>query len=155
MSKVKMHAGDWIIVSDARKALLLENEGDEMFPNLKTREVREHEEEPNRVLNADKPGRVQQSAASFRSAVEPSDRHEEADKNFINALAQRLHELVSSGQTKGLFIVAPAHALGLIRKSSSPAVRSAVRAELDRDLIHLPVYEIEKHLLKWGAEQAS
>jgi protein required for attachment to host cells len=148
MSKLKMHAGDWIIVSDARKALLLENEGDELFPNLKTREVREHEEAPNRVLNPDKPGRVHQSAASFRSSVEPSDRHEEADRNFVAGLTERLHELVASGTTKGLIIVAPAHTLGLIRKSSSPAVRSAVRAEVDRDLTHLPVYEIEKHLQK-------
>ncbi len=155
MSKVKMQAGDWIVVSDARKALLLQNEGDEVFPNLKTREVREHEEEPNRVLNSDKPGRVQQSAASFRSAVEPSDRHEEADRNFIAGLTDRLHELVAGGGAKGLFIVAPAHALGLIRKSSSAAVKAAVRAELDRDLTHLPVYEIEKHVLKWTAEAAS
>ncbi|WOJ90128.1 host attachment protein [Methylocapsa polymorpha] len=152
MSKVKIQAGDWIIVSDARKALLLANEGDEVFPNLKTREVREHEEAPNRVLNPDKPGRVQQSAASCRSAVEPSDRHEEADKHFIAGLTERLHELVASGETKGLIIVAPAHALGLIRKSSSATVRSAVRAEVDRDLTHLPVYEIEKHLLKQNGD---
>lgn len=148
MSNVKMRAGDWIIVSDARKALLLENEGDEVFPNLKTREVREHEEASNRALGSDEPGRVHQSAASFRSSVEPSDRHEEAERNFILALTERLHELVSSGGAKGLIIVAPAHALGLIRKSSSAAVKAAVRAELDRDLTHLPVYEIEKHLQK-------
>lgn len=148
MSKVKMQAGDWIIVSDARKALLLENEGDELFPNLKTREVREHEEAPNRALNPDAPGRVYQSVGSSRSSVEPSDRHEEADKNFVVSLTERLHELVTSGAAKGLVIVAPAHTLGLIRKSSSAAVRSAVRAEVDRDLTHLPVYEIEKHLLK-------
>ena len=42
MSKLKIRQGDWVIVCDGRKALVLENAGDEKFLNLKTREVFDH-----------------------------------------------------------------------------------------------------------------
>ena len=41
MTKIKIDTGDWIVVCDGRKALILENRGDRMFPNLHTREVHE------------------------------------------------------------------------------------------------------------------
>lgn len=147
MSKVKIRNGDWVVVADGRKALLLENEGDETLLNLKTREVREHPDPPNRELNSDKPGRVHQSANVSRSSVEQTDRHFEAEKVFIAELSERLTGLLASGGAKGLIIVAPAQVLGLIRKEYSPSVSAAIRGEVDHDLTHLPIYEIEKHLL--------
>lgn len=41
MDKMRIDKGDWLVVCDGRKALILENLGDEMFPNLHTREVHE------------------------------------------------------------------------------------------------------------------
>jgi hypothetical protein len=41
MQKVKIRQGDWVIVCDGKKALVLENTGDEKFLNLKTKEVHE------------------------------------------------------------------------------------------------------------------
>jgi protein required for attachment to host cells len=147
MSELKIRAGDWIVVSDGRKALLLENEGDAVFPKLKTREVHEHQDAPNRLLNRDRPGRVQQSVANFRSSVEQTDRHDEAEDEFLLNLAERLAELVSSHPHKGLIVVAPPRALGVMRTAYTPALRSVIRAEIGRDLTHLPVYEIEQHLV--------
>jgi len=37
-------------------------------------------------------------------------------------------------------------ALGMIRPAYSHALKSAVRAELDKDLVKQPVHQIEKHL---------
>jgi len=42
--------------------------------------------------------------------------------------------------------VAPPRALGMIRPAYSHALRAAVRAEVDKDLVKLPIHEIEKHL---------
>jgi protein required for attachment to host cells len=42
MQKLKIRQGDWVIVCDGKKALVLVNIGDEKFLNLKTREVHEH-----------------------------------------------------------------------------------------------------------------
>lgn len=146
MSKFKIRTGDWVVVADGRKALLLKNEGDEVFLNLKTREVREDKDLPNRLLNDDRPGRVHQSANPSRSSVEQTDRHFEAEKKFIHELADRLTNLVGAGTGAGLVVVAPARILGLIRKNYSSAVSAALRGEIDHDLTHLPIHEIEAHL---------
>ncbi len=155
MPKLSIRAGDLVVVSDGRKALLLENAGDETYPNLKTREVHEHADAPNRELNSDKPGRGFQAAGStIRSAMEQTDRHEEEEHSFVAGVMDRVHELVRDGATNGLVIVAPPHVLGLIRKISTPAVKAATRAEVGHDLTHLPVYEIEKRLVEAAAAEA-
>ena len=41
MAILKIRSGDWVVVCDGAKALILENAGDGMHPNLKTREVHE------------------------------------------------------------------------------------------------------------------
>ncbi len=41
MAILKIHSGDWVVVCDGAKALILENAGDGMHPNLKTRAVKE------------------------------------------------------------------------------------------------------------------
>jgi protein required for attachment to host cells len=58
---------------------------------------------------------------------------------------------VSAGETKGLAVVASPRALGMIREDYSDAVRKALRGEVHKDLVKLPVYEIEKQLLESGA----
>jgi protein required for attachment to host cells len=152
MSKFLLRTGDMVVVSDGRKALLLENAGDEAFPNLKTREVHEHADAPNRMLNSDKPGRGFQAAGStIRSAMDETDRHEEEEHEFVAGVMHRVHELVSAGATSGLVIVAPPQVLGLIRKLATPAVKSATHAEVGHDLTHLPVYEIEKRVVEAAA----
>ena len=39
MSGLLIHKGDWVVVCDGAKALVLENAGDAKFPNLKTLET--------------------------------------------------------------------------------------------------------------------
>src|SRR5882757_4105863 len=53
MTKMKIDTGDWIVVCDGRKALILENLGDRMFPNLHTKEVREHPDLSTRAQGSD------------------------------------------------------------------------------------------------------
>jgi len=44
-------------------------------------------------------------------------------------------------------MVASPRALGMIRSDYSVAVRKVLRGELDKDLVKMPVHEIEKQLL--------
>lgn len=143
---MKISHSDWIVVCDGRKALLLENEGDEMLAKFATREIYEQKEEPTHDLGTDKPGRVQEMATGARSSVEPTDFHDQEETAFLHRLSARLDVLVKSGKTHHLVIVAPPRALGALRKSYSSALRKAIRAEVDHDLIHLPVGEIERRL---------
>jgi protein required for attachment to host cells len=43
-------------------------------------------------------------------------------------------------------MVAPPRALGMIRSAYTHALKSAVRVEVDKDLVKQPVHQIEKHL---------
>jgi protein required for attachment to host cells len=148
MSDLKIKSGDLVAVVDGHKAIILRNAGDAVFPNLVVLEAREHAQPPDRELHTDRPGRVHQSATSSRSSVEVTDRHDEAERTFVNGVSARLDELISAGSHCGLIVVAPPRALGFIRAAYSPAVRSALRAELDHDWVHYTAYEIEKRLTR-------
>jgi protein required for attachment to host cells len=133
-----------VAICDGRKALLFQNEGDVEYPILTAREVFEHQLDANRDIQSDKPGRVQEMATSARSAIEPVDHHDLEEKAFLAQVANRLGALVNAGRVHHLVVVAPPRALGALRKHYSPALRAAIRAEIDQDLVKMPVAEIQE-----------
>jgi protein required for attachment to host cells len=147
MTKIKIGTGDWIVVCDGRKALILENLGDRMFPNLHTKEVYEHPDPSTAVQGSSVPGKVHQSMGGARSSIEQADWHDEAERTFLKTLADRLNLAVTTGETTSLTMVASPRALGMIRADYSAAVRKAIQGELHKDLVKMPVHEIEKQLL--------
>lgn len=146
MAKLKIRQGDWVVVCDGKKALVLENVGDEKFLNLKTREVYEHPDAKTHELGTDAPGRSFSSVGAGRSAVQQTDWHAQEENKFLHTLAGHLDAAVNAGQAKSLIMVAPPRALGVLRQAYSHNLRAAVHAEIDKDLVRLPVYEIEKHV---------
>ena len=146
MQKLKIRQGDWVVVCDGKKALVLENAGDEKFLNLKTREVYEHPDLKTRELGTDAPGRAFSSVGAGRSAVEPTDWHAQEEDRFLRQLAERLDAAVNAGQAQALIVIAPPRALGVLRQTYSHGLRAALRAEIDKDFVKLPLHEIEKHL---------
>ena len=82
-----------------------------------------------------------------RSSIEQTDWHEESERAFLKTLADRLNLAVTSGETTALTMVASPRALGMIRADYSAAVRKALQSELHKDLVRMPVHEIEKQLL--------
>lgn len=146
MSALSIQPGEWVVVCDGAKALVLENTGDAKFPNLKTRDVHEHKALATHELGADAPGRSHSSLGHGRSSVSQTDWHDQAEQEFLADLVKRLDAAVESHQVKSLIVVAPPRALGVIRPLYSHALRAAVRAEIDKDFVKLPIHEIEKHL---------
>ena len=146
MHKLRIHNGDWVVIADGAKALILENEGDAIALNLKTREVHEQADEKTHEQGTDAPGRSINSNGSRRSTMEQTDWHDQAEQQFLIDLAKRLDAAVVAGETKSVILIAPPRALGVLRQAISPAVRNAIRAEIDKDYVKMPVYEIEKHL---------
>lgn len=144
--KISIEEGAWVVVCDGRKALILCNKGDATFPNLRTHEVHEQENAPTREQGTDQPGRVHQSAGTARSAVETTDWQDEGERDFLRQIAQRLDKAVAAGEVKAIVMVAAPRALGMIRPFYSKALTEAITSEVDRDMVKLPVYEIEKHL---------
>ena len=147
MTEVLIRHGEWVVICDGAKALVLENAGDGKFPNLKTLEVFEQKDPPTHELGTDKPGRMPAMAqGTGRSAVGQTDWHDRAEESFLTKLAEHLDAAIGAGKAKSLIVIAPPRALGMLRPAYTQALKSAVRAEIDKDLVKLPVHDIEKHL---------
>jgi len=146
MSELKIDHGGWVVVCDGAKALVLENLGTRMRPNLKTREVYQHDDPKSRELGTDKPGRAFSSVGNGRSAVEETDWHDQEEQRFLAKLAARLDKAVLGGETPSLVVVAPPRAIGVLRREYTAHVRHAVRAEVEKDYVKMPVDEIARHL---------
>jgi protein required for attachment to host cells len=145
-TNLKIHSGDWVVVCDCAKALILENAGDAISPHLKTKEVHVQPDSKTSEQGTDAPGRSINSNGSRRSTMEQTDWHAQAEQQFLIDLAKRLDAAVMAGETKSLIVIAPPRALGMLRQAFSAAVRNAIRAEIDKDYVKMPLYEIEKHL---------
>jgi protein required for attachment to host cells len=146
MANVLVRQGDWVVICDGKKALVLENVGDTKFLNLKTREVYEQPLPKTSEQGTDAPGRSVNSIDSRRSAMEQTDWHDQEEQRFLQKLAGHLDAEVNAGNAKALILIAPPRALGVLRQAYSPNLRSALRAEIDKDLVRMPVRDIEKHL---------
>ncbi|HRF08903.1 MAG TPA: host attachment family protein [Xanthobacteraceae bacterium] len=147
MQNLKIGNGAWVIVCDGAKALVLENNGDGQYPDLRTRDVFAQENPSTSEQGTDRPGRTHSSVGPGRSAVGQTDWHDQAETKFLKELIEKIHLAVHGGETKELVIVAPPRALGVIREYYTPAIKEALRKEIDKDLVKMPVDQIEKQLL--------
>jgi protein required for attachment to host cells len=144
MKKAAPRSGEWVIVCDGRKALILENAGDDKFINLRSREVHEHADPPTHAQGSDTPGRTHPSVGTARSAMEQVDWHDASERAFLRTLAQRLDVALTKGETKAFIVIAAPRALGMLRPAYTPAVRHAVKAEIGKDYVKAPIHDIEK-----------
>jgi protein required for attachment to host cells len=135
-----------VFVGDGRKALFLRNDGDAKFPNLKTEKVFEAENPPTHEQGSDRPGRVSEAAVAGgrRSAVEPTDWHEE--HRFARAVAAALEQVLRTSNAKVLIVVAPPKTLAELRNVFHSDVKACIIAEINKDLTKHSIGEIEKYL---------
>ncbi|WP_298358112.1 host attachment family protein [Rhodoblastus sp.] len=149
MTKIALPHDAFVFVGDGRKALFLRNEGDEKYANLVTVRVMDGEDNPpNREQGTDKPGRSVASAhSSVRSAMEPTDWHEIEEHRFAERAAEALEAIMRERAAPALVIAAPARTLADLRRSLHADVKAKVRAEIDKDLTNIPVWDIEKHIV--------
>ena len=150
MTKLSIHRHDWVVVCDGRKAFILENQGDERALDLRMKETREHPDLSTHAQGTDAPGRMHPSVGTARSAVEQTDWHDAAEQAFVKSLAEDLDVAVRQGSARHLIIVAPPRALGVLRRAYSPALRTAIGGEIDKDWVKMPISEIERRLAGTG-----
>ena len=146
MSKIAIAPDDWVVVCDGRKWLILQNKGDAELPNLVTREERSDDNPPTREQGSDRPGRSHASVGPGRSAVSQTDWHDQAEHDFLTALAERLDKAAQAGEVRGIVLVASPRALGMIRPQLSAAVARLVHDEVSKDYAGMPVDQIERRL---------
>lgn len=147
----RLSNGTRILVADGAHALVLRNEGDAVFPNLKVIRAYEQDNPPSREQGVDKPIRTNDSMGR-RSSIETTDWHRLAEDRFVQSLADDMARNLAAGEFDKLVVAAPPVALGEFRKAVSPAVAKATILEIDKDLTKHPVAEIEKLVVKALAE---
>jgi protein required for attachment to host cells len=150
MDDVKIRRGDWLVVCDGAKAIVLENAGTAFNPKLRAKATYEQDDPPTREIGTDTPGRTFRSIDGSRSGYEQVDWHEQEEQRFLTRLVERLDAAVNAGEAKSIILAAPPRALGIIRRNCSHALRHALRAEIEKDFVRTPVPEIEKHFA-WPA----
>jgi protein required for attachment to host cells len=150
MTNIAVHNGAWVLVGDGHRALFLENHGDPDLLDLRVIEARVDENPPTREQGTDAPGRAYPGAGGKggRSAVEPTDWHELEKEHFAREIAERINKAAEAGEMSEIVIVAPPRVLGELRKQLSVKATSKVKGELDKDLTHHPLPEIEKALAR-------
>jgi protein required for attachment to host cells len=140
-----------VLVTDGRKALLLRNEGDARFSNLKLVQKWEQRLKADREMKTDGPGRSCSSHdGGRRSSYSEANYHDAAERQFLLELGNALQEQVSSGDLKEFVIIAPPRALGELRAHLGKGLRDMVVGEIDKDLVKHPIVEIERLLAQYA-----
>jgi protein required for attachment to host cells len=144
-NRVSVPNGAWVIVADHNKALLLKNNGTPIAPKLEVKCVMEAEENPpTHNQGLDRPGTV--FAGSHRSFVEQTDRHAVNGRRFLEQTTASMEKTLVEQEFKAIVLVAPPRALAELRDTLSDKLRASVVGELDKDLTHLPIADITRHL---------
>ena len=139
----------WILVADGAQARLYANDG----PGHGIHPATEWDfalDLPSKVgdIVSDREGRVVSSGGSGHHALNPRidpRRHLEAE--FLKSVATFLEEGALAKSYDRLVLVAAPRALGDLRAMLAPHAAGLVTRELDKDLVHLPQRDLEKHLL--------
>ena len=148
MTKNALEHNAWVLICDGGKAILAENAGDAATPNLEVRETFEHPDPPTHQQGTDRPGRKFASANGERSAMESTDFHAQAEDNFLRDIATRVEHDVGVRNIRNLVVVAPPRAIGVLRRAFSPQVKNVVRHEVEKDYVHMPIRDVERHLIQ-------
>ena len=141
----------FIFVGDGQKALVLRNDGDAQYLNLKTEEVFTDRNPLTHDQGTDRPGRSHSSVGPGRSSVTQTDWHTLEEHRFAHEVAAALEKVVRERGVQSLFIIAPPRALADLRKAFhpmskrgswprstriSPSIRSTISKSISRNAYH-------------------
>ena len=148
MAELKIDNGDWVVVCDGAKALVLENAGTRTHLNLMTKEVYEQPDPKTSEMGTDKPGRTFNSmGGGGRGAIEQTDWHDQEEQKLPHQAGGPPRQGSARRRDESLIVVAPPRAIGMLRREFSTHVRHALKAEVEKDYVKMPVEEIAKHLV--------
>ena len=137
----------FVVVADGKKMLFFRNEGDAAFPKLEVERKRETADAYDRDQKTDLAGRAPSApAGAGYSSYEEVDFHQLEEERFAAETAEMLRKRALTNDFESLIIVAPPKTLGELRKHYHKEVERRLVAEIPKDLVNVPVPEIEKIL---------
>jgi protein required for attachment to host cells len=139
--------GIWILVADGARALLMRNDGSPLKPKFTLIRRYQQENPPTREQGTDRPGRTN-DAVGHKSAMEETDWHQLAEDRFVREMADVLSTAYNRHEFDALVIAAPPTALGEMRKALPGQIRDHVVSEINKDLTHLEVRDLQEVIAK-------
>jgi protein required for attachment to host cells len=113
---------------------------------LRVVEAHEQDNPATHDQGTDRPGRRPDAGGPGRSAMEPTDWHQIAKERFAHEIADKLDDFARRGKFRHLVVVAPADTLAELRQSLHKETMKLIDREVDKDLTHHPIPDIEKIL---------
>ncbi len=136
----------FVLVADGRKSLFFRNEGDGDFPNLIVEEKEVHPNPAHHEQASDTAGQSMKTVDGRGGSMEEVDFHQQEEDRFAAETAAMLKARALRSDYEALVVVAPPKTLGELRKHYHKEVERRLVAEVPKDLVNLPVPEIEKIL---------
>ena len=135
-----------ILVADGRKRLFFRNAGDAEFPNLAVEEKEIHENPAHHEQASDTAGQSMKTMDGRGGSMEEVDFHQLEEDRFAAETAAMLKGRALRNEFDALVVVAPPRTLGELRKHYHKEVEKRLIAEIPKDLVNVPVPEIERIL---------
>jgi len=137
----------WIVVADGAKARILlytaRQKGVQQLPDGEFHDPHL----PTHELVTDRQPRVHESVGTARHAVGPRvDPHKQREEQFLTRLAAHLERAEQHGEFEHLVVVAPATALGDLRKEFGPQLQKRIFAEITHDYAYQSNDYVYQHI---------
>ena len=145
--------GTLVVAADGGGAVVYRNASHEGTARLEM--VETHNADSKTFTQAGESGADGKYAepASGKTALAGHDYHEQGERQFATRLATRLDELIGLQTGKdqpGIVLFASPRFLGAIRGDYSARLKTAMKAEIGKDLREAPAKQIEQTLAKMG-----
>ncbi|NVE95993.1 baeRF12 domain-containing protein [Altererythrobacter lutimaris] len=132
---MKLKHGALVMAIDGTKLMLMRNDGDTKKPVLQTIAQEKADNPKTSRQGADRPGRSFSSASPRRSSLGETDLHDEAKKGFAKSALKQLQKH-HEDQGGDVIVLAAPSVLGDFRKHCPDSLRSAIIAEIDKDVVN-------------------
>lgn len=137
----------WILVADGHRARIFANEGPGSGLKQALDQEFVHMLPPDRDLAADKAGSARSGGGGSHHTLDHhEDLHRHEKEVFARELAKTLDTYAGQHAFDRLIVVAPPQALGNLRAEFSKAVNAKLAGDLNKDLTHATLADIQEHL---------
>ena len=136
----------FVLVADGRKSLFFRNQGDADFPDLRVEEKEVHPNPAHHEQASDTAGQSMKTMDGRGGSMEEVDFHQLEEDRFAADTAEMLKGRALRNDFAALVVVAPPRTLGELRKHYHKEVEKRLVAEVPKDLVNMPIPEIEKIL---------
>jgi protein required for attachment to host cells len=139
--------GAWVLVGDGSKVLVLREEGRPGAPDLHLLYKIDAPANPRSAdQGTDQPGRTTSAVTPGRSAVQETDWHDQAERDFLRDAIATVGRWAEQDGPQEVVVVAPPRALAVLREHMPRALQPLVKAELAKDYVRHPLPDISRLL---------